>query len=347
MKKRIVAPHRGFTLVELLVVIAIIGILVGLLLPAVQAAREAARRMQCSNNLKQIGLATLNFESAYKRFPPGIIGPVDMNLQANSSWWAMGWASSHVNVGALTLIMPFLELNNIYEPYQANRELNLGKAFYGVPTTELGRYTPYWSTANGAFNLWNPTAQFRIPSFLCPSDTTYSNARGEVIMTATWPGNVAHGSFTNRTEGGRTNYVGSVGRLGAHINDPYWGQFKGIFGNRTKTTFGNITDGSSNTLMFGEVTGVFDSWADFDRKLNRQRDFLYNHNGLPIEMMHPWYRQNTGWAHRFVFSSRHSGNVNNWAVSDGSVQTIGSTIDFTVLEALAGRDDGVVASIPN
>ena len=73
----VMIPKRrvAFTLVELLVVIAIIGILVGLLLPAVQAAREAARRMQCSNNLKQMGLATLNYESTHKKFPPGRFDP--------------------------------------------------------------------------------------------------------------------------------------------------------------------------------------------------------------------------------------------------------------------------------
>ncbi len=92
-------PHGGFTLVELLVVIAIIGILVGLLLPAVQAAREAARRMQCSNNLKQIGLAMHNYESSYRRLPSGF---VSLGRTGSPGW---GWGAA---------LLPFMEQSSIY-----------------------------------------------------------------------------------------------------------------------------------------------------------------------------------------------------------------------------------------
>jgi prepilin-type N-terminal cleavage/methylation domain-containing protein len=338
--------RSGFTLVELLVVIAIIGVLVALLLPAVQAAREAARRTQCTNNLKQIALAAHNFESTHRRFPPGIIGPVDQNRNANHVWWNLE-PGQHPNIGVLTLLMPFLELSNLYEHPSAHRELNLDRTYHTASPTELGRFTTWFSTANGAFNLWNPWAQYRIPAFLCPSDSTYSNSpNGEVIMTATWPGNLGHQAFVNRTEAGRTNYVGVCGRLGGHINDPYWGQFRGIFGNRTKTRMGDVIDGTSNTLMFGEVTGVYPDWQSFERRRGRIREFLFNHNGLPIELHHPWYRENTDWAHQYRFSSSHAGGVINWALADGSVRNISDTLDFSILEALSGRDDGVVASVP-
>ncbi len=100
------SKSKGFTLVELLVVIAIIGILVGLLLPAVQAAREAARRMQCSNNLKQLGLAALNYESTFKKFSPGFICARPLVPDANNSnVEAWGWT---------VLVMPFVEQGNLY-----------------------------------------------------------------------------------------------------------------------------------------------------------------------------------------------------------------------------------------
>lgn len=98
MRKNIYAHRVGFTLVELLVVIAIIGVLVGLLLPAVQSAREAARRMQCSNNLKQLGLAVHNYESTYRRLPSGWVAST---LYGEPGW---GWAAA---------LLPFMEGSNI------------------------------------------------------------------------------------------------------------------------------------------------------------------------------------------------------------------------------------------
>lgn len=124
---------RGFTLVELLVAISIIGVLLGLLLPAVQQAREAARRMQCQNNLKQIGLAFQNYESSYRRFPPGYISRVDSVGNEIGPGW--GWASQ---------ILPQIEQS----------------ALHGQINFNLGIEHPS-----------NRTARLqRIPSFLCPSD---------------------------------------------------------------------------------------------------------------------------------------------------------------------------------
>lgn len=137
--------RRGFTLVELLVVIAIIGILVALLLPAVQYAREAARRASCQNNLKQIGLALQNYHDAHKVFPPGYMSP-------NSSWppsWS--WSS---------LILPQLEQGPLHDRL-------------GVTTRKFG---------NGArFALVTPETRTRLDVFLCPSDVgeKQNNVKGE------------------------------------------------------------------------------------------------------------------------------------------------------------------------
>ena len=102
--------HRrdeAFTLVELLVVIAILGVLIALLLPAVQAAREAARRTQCRNNLKQIGLAAHNFHNTHGRFPPGYLGSTAAVPTKTDIWTGQ-------HVGALVFLLPYLEQNDIY-----------------------------------------------------------------------------------------------------------------------------------------------------------------------------------------------------------------------------------------
>ena len=140
--------RRGFTLVELLVVIAIIGVLVGLLLPAVQAAREAARRMQCSNNLKQLGLALHNYHDTYSMFPPGRGG-----TNAGGDWRTGSWLSNQGSLSAHAQLLPYIEQGPLWE--QIKTGVDDGREIPPNGPSPLRPYTPFAQT---------------IPSFVCPSD---------------------------------------------------------------------------------------------------------------------------------------------------------------------------------
>lgn len=204
----------GFTLVELLVVIAIIGILVGLLLPAVQAAREAARRMQCSNNLKQLGLAMHNYESAYKKFP---------YRQGGTDWDGSNARSGNRGRGSGFLtILPFIEAGNQFNQIQSGDIAN------GInPGGPQG-----WS----GWAPWNTT-----PGFMkCPSDSavpersqghSYSmciGGNGTSIGTALWGGN-------------SINQSGNLSGIFAHG-----------WNGRRHAGHGSISDGTSNTIAYSE-----------------------------------------------------------------------------------------------
>ena len=220
--------RSGFTLVELLVVIAIIGILVALLLPAVQMAREAARRTQCANNLKQIGLAIHNFHSTHKHMPPGYLGePIE-----SASFNVFNYQAQ--NVGLLTFLLPYLELSNVYD--RISTDVNLNLEIFGIDNTVIPPATPWWNRGN-AFAM----AQTKIGAFLCPStNVSEGSITGALIGTWGAPGSnsgtmgiAGFGGATARALG-KTNYLGCAGGLGNVSSSNAWARYKGIFGNRTE-----------------------------------------------------------------------------------------------------------------
>ena len=312
------AGRSGFTLVEVLVVIAIIAVLVALLLPAVQSAREASRRMQCANNLKQLALAAHNFESQHGRFPPGYIGEVAAKPILD--------AASNSYVGHMVFLMAFMELQSVSNPWFEKRDLNVD-VFAKVPNDS--RYIR-WSSGSypNGDSLWDDH-QVSISILQCPSDNVYENQTATVTELRTTPFSGTMHGYTELTHLGRTNYLGSAGRLGVGVSnrDP----FKGMFTNRSKTKTSDITDGLSNTIMFGEVTG------SYSKSGTRERSLSWNAGGQWTE----WHRRvyNTPWLKRVEkFSSWHN-RVLNFAMADGSVRSLSIEDDILIdLSSIAGNE---------
>ncbi|MCO8123203.1 DUF1559 domain-containing protein [Stieleria sp. TO1_6] len=236
----------AFTLIELVVVIAIIGILVGLLLPAVQAAREAARRMSCSNRLRQIGLATQNYHAAYKQFPAGYVshatsdGSAPAAVQMDPLTWdagpGWGWGAA---------LMAFAEGNSV--------------------VSELRSDQPIWSPANAS------AIATTVPLFLCPSATggdepfTVQDQSGAALRIAgreirlgrshyvashgqesCWGecGSAATGEVFTNIYTATTRIVAIDGDAGRVADGPFF--------RNSKTRFRDILDGTTNTIFFGE-----------------------------------------------------------------------------------------------
>ena len=212
--------RAGFTLVELLVVIAIIGILVGLLLPAVQAAREAARRMQCSNNLKQLGLALFNYESTYKTFPPRKAGTGTRTNPPGITANAFAGTNRSIHNGerlsAFVLLLPYFEQSALYTKIQAGDQSG---------TDPLG------VIAVGGPAAWQNWVVWRVSptNLLCPSDGPVFNAP------------------TNTQQ---NNYAFSLGDSVADVRDGT--TLRGLFSLRIGSKIGDITDGTSNTVALSE-----------------------------------------------------------------------------------------------
>ncbi|HMP04426.1 MAG TPA: DUF1559 domain-containing protein [Gemmatales bacterium] len=223
---------RGaFTLIELLVVIAIIATLIGLLLPAVQKVREAASRMKCLNNLKQIGLSLHNYHSAYGHFPPGFTASTAPTTTLRQSDFAPGWS-------LFFHILPHLEQDNLH------RSIDLTLPILD-PANKAGRET-------------------LVPSYVCPSDTfpKLINLTDSGATTWTPPNTFSYPSpsspLTVLGQASVSSYAGCLGTLG-YEEQP----FSGVFHRNSRVRVEDITDGTSNTIGVGERTSRFseNSWV--------------------------------------------------------------------------------------
>jgi prepilin-type N-terminal cleavage/methylation domain-containing protein/prepilin-type processing-associated H-X9-DG protein len=333
--------RRGFTLIELLVVIAIIAVLLGLLLPAVQKVRAAAARIGCANNLKQVGLACLNYESSHGRLPPGYLGPIPNEREYGPD------VDRIQHVGLLVYLLPYVEQDTIYRQLQIDFDIN--------------RTGPAWYTNATNWQL----AHTRIKVFACPADDIYDTSlRGTgmafhfwnyfapIVPDAddnTWGVGVilapSHPSVL-----GRTSYLGCAGLSGQGTSQ-HWSRYEGVFTNRSRVSLSQITDGTSNTLLLGEIDGG---------REEGQRQFHISWMGIGAM---PTWSGLAGGAEPFQFAtqfgSKHSGVV-QFCFADGSVRGLrkgSSWIDWWnwdlanlfpdrypqgwwVLQELAGMRDG-------
>ncbi len=364
----------AFTLVELLVVIAIIGILVALLLPAVQAAREAARRMQCSNNLKQLGLALHNYHDVYKNFPPN-------GMQFGPSYAGSGSWDAQSKGSYVTKLLPFMEqqplwnlipfggTTSITNPWPGPGGAN-GSCAEGNARLNPANLAP---TIGGISNMvWS----VRLDGLMCPSYGMFkgwgwddSNGRafscyafsmgnqqmdsinGSCMAYFIPLPNPAVGPNNTTVLGGNMFGTGPVG----HGNTENPAQMSGVFARGDwAAKLAQITDGTSNVIAIGETQPhkndhSWSGWMHFNQNFAATTgpiNFKIIGVGEPGWDTIPYscnHWQN--WQTSMAFKSQHPGGA-QFVFCDGSVQFLPQTIDYVTYQRLGCRRDGNAVAVP-
>lgn len=320
--------RKGFTLIELLVVIAIIAILIGLLLPAVQKVREAAARAQCTNNLKQMGLALHNFEGTNRHLPPALVNSGRWNCgtacAANQSYYYPRDTAWYVyNHSGFIFLLPNLEQESLFRQYDQTVPGSLSNP-YGMPAAPNA----------GLLSATHPNAfvqSQKLKVFTCPSDR-----EPEIVSNA-----LSATDFYQRPNTARSNYLFSSGQYTDYDAPTAWlsARYGGAFGHNTRTKISEITDGTSNTIAIGESvqrkegTGTSTSFgpywgsgthtATIGRVPETDPRFAINAQFDPT-----CTPKGPRCTYAWVFGSFHSGGA-NFVMCDGSVRYIRETITYS------------------
>ena len=321
MRHRMKKRSNGFTLVELLVVIAIIGILIGMLLPAVQSVREAARRISCANNMRQMSLAMLNFESANQRFPSGMSADQSY-LTDNSITFASTLTTP--GVGWSCIILPFVEQQNQFDAVStlSNRLRDTAAAFNSGQGSNV------------------------LPSFICPScpmadiNPTRTGGNGKSNYVGIWGTVVdsgSNGSDYDDIAADATVYDAS--------------NYDGMLFLDSQITFGDIGDGASNTFLVGERDGAQIAGTTRTRRaaiwIGADQSNFLNFCLAPCSSLNDFTINSIADNNRSILlpiSSQHSGGA-QFGRADGSVEFVSETIAADVYEAMGTRNGRETLSI--
>ena len=329
--------QHGFTLVELLVVIAIIGVLIALLLPAVQAAREAARRTQCQNRLRQLGIACQNFADARKAFPPanGKLSPneEDRNSRKTGNW------------GYLAFLTPYVEqdnLKNLLDPnFAYDRQPPEVREFLdNTPIEEFKcpSYSPTQPVNTSDFGGGNPGAQDSglATGYCAVLGANLDEYTGTTLVPGCGRGNrVNEGSPYEMLESAAGNgrcHIGGEGKVALN----------GVITFNSKVDFRSITDGTSNTFIIGESAfGDPNEMGTRPWWIGAATTWFYTAHNLTYPLNSATaadvLRNDVG------FGSEHPGGC-HFGMADGSVQFISEDIGLEELWAFASRQGGEVSS---